>query len=74
LSDLEFGHPSAPDSRHVEDVCRSLFLMVPTAIDPNHSLRFHVLAIFRRDLPSEGDDSRNDQYLSGVNCRRGERD
>jgi hypothetical protein len=30
--------------------------MVSTATDPSDSLRLHLLAIFSRDLPGEGDD------------------
>jgi hypothetical protein len=69
LSDLEIDNPSAPNIGYVEDVRRSISLMVPTGIDPNDSLRLHFLAIFSRDLPGEGNDSRDNQYLSLVHCR-----
>jgi hypothetical protein len=48
--------------------------MVPTAIDPDDSLRLHLLAVFRSDLPGEGDNSWDDQDLSGVDSRWGEQD
>jgi hypothetical protein len=48
--------------------------MVPTAIDPNDSVRLQLLAIFQGDLPGEGDDSQNDQLLRGVYYPGGERD
>jgi hypothetical protein len=45
LNDLELDNPSAPDIDHVEDARRSFSSMGPTAIDPNDSLRLHLLAI-----------------------------
>jgi hypothetical protein len=73
LSDLEVNDPSAPDINHVEDTCRSISSMIPTALDPNDNLPHHLLAIFRSDLPREGD-SRDGQFFGGINCGRGERD
>jgi hypothetical protein len=48
--------------------------VVSAAADPDDSSLLHFLTIFRGDLPGERDDSRDDQYLSSVNWRRGERD
>jgi hypothetical protein len=61
LNHLEVDNPSAPNVDHVEKGRRSISSMVSTAIDPNDSLRLHLLAIFSRDLPGEGDDSGDDQ-------------
>jgi hypothetical protein len=45
LNHLEVYNPSAPDQ--VEDVRRTIFMMVPTAIDRDEGSRLHLLAIFR---------------------------
>jgi hypothetical protein len=73
LNDLEVDDPSALNVGCVDDVRRSVSSMVPAAVGANDSSFFHHLAIFRGDLPGEFDDSRHNQDLSGVNCRRGER-
>jgi hypothetical protein len=46
LNDLEFDNPSVPNVDDDEEVRRSISSMVPTAIDPNDSLRLQLLAIF----------------------------
>jgi hypothetical protein len=53
LNHLEVPNSSVPNINHVEEVRRSISSMVPTAIDPNDSLRLHLPAIFTRDLPGE---------------------
>jgi hypothetical protein len=68
LNHLEVYNSSAPNIDHVEEVRRSISSMVPTAIDPKDNLWLHLLAIFSRDLPGEGDDSGDDPYLSLANC------
>jgi hypothetical protein len=48
--------------------------MVPAAIDPNDSLRLHLLVILLDNLPGKGDDFRDDQDPRVANCRGGEGD
>jgi hypothetical protein len=71
VNNLETDKPSAPDIDHTGDVRRPISSIVATAIDPNDSP--HLLVIFGGDLPGECHDSRDDQDLSDVNGRSGER-
>jgi hypothetical protein len=73
LKDLEVEDPSGLDVDNVEDVRWSISSMVSAAFDPSDSCLPHFLAILRSELPGECDDSRDNQYLSGISCRRGER-
>jgi hypothetical protein len=69
LNHLEVDNPSAPNIDLVEEVRRLISSMIPTAIDPNDSLRLHLRAIFGRGFPGEGDNSRDGQFLSLIDCR-----
>jgi hypothetical protein len=44
LNGLKIKNPSVPDVDQVKDARRSISSMVPTAIDPNDSLRLHFVA------------------------------
>jgi hypothetical protein len=60
LNDFE-ADASALNTDDVEDVRRPIYSMVPAAVDPDDSSLFHLLAIFRGDLPGECDYARDDQ-------------
>jgi hypothetical protein len=74
LNNLEVDDPSALNTNNVENVRRSVSLMIPAVVGIAGSWLLHLLVIFRGDLPGERDDSRDDQDLSGPNCHRGEPD
>jgi hypothetical protein len=61
LNGLEEDDPSVLDIDDVEDLGRSVSLMVPAVINPDDGWFLHFIAIFSGDLPGEGEDCWDDQ-------------